>query len=211
MRLGHGSRRLARVSRSIRVKLRHFIGGPDGKGKPGRPALKARLPATAWVSRAAQSITSLIAVNRWRPAAWALRKEVDLTVGAGAARRQYGAEARSRPAQPSASMSSAMKSKHLVEPLRERERRARKRIDEGRGDAVALGVPLVLRGDGAADAVEAGVECAVAVERAHQAAEQRGDGDAHRRAACNCRRRAVRRSGCTATAAAPTRCSSRPE
>ena len=66
---------------------------------------------------------------------------------------------------------------HLIEPLRECEGRTGERLDEGRANAVALGVPLVLLRDGAADTVEAGVERAVAVECAHQAPEQRRDGD----------------------------------
>ena len=66
---------------------------------------------------------------------------------------------------------------HLIEPLHERERGTRKRLDECRADSIALSVPLVLLGDGAADAVEPGVKRTVAVERADKAAEQRGNGN----------------------------------
>ena len=74
-------------------------------------------------------------------------------------------------------MSSAIRSSTWSSHCMERERRTRERIDKSRGNAVALGMPFVFCGDGAADAVEAGIECAVAVERAHQTAEQRGNGD----------------------------------
>src|SRR6202158_4657867 len=69
------------------------------------------------------------------------------------------------------------KIEHLVEPGLGAERRAGERVDEGGGDAVALGVPLVFLRDGAADPTETGVAGAVAVERAHRAAEKRRDGD----------------------------------
>jgi len=60
---------------------------------------------------------------------------------------------------------------HLIEPLRERQGRTGKRLDKRRADAVALGVPLVLLRDRAADAVEAGIKRMVAVERAYQEAK----------------------------------------
>ena len=71
-----GFRPWARSGRSVkskRVKLWRFIGGPDAQGE-ARTArgFKALFAANAWVSAAAQSITSLIAVNRCRPAALAL-------------------------------------------------------------------------------------------------------------------------------------------
>ena len=63
----------------------------------------------------------------------------------------------------------------LVEPLLERERRARKRLDKGRANAVALGVPFVLLRDGTADAVETCVKRTVTIERAYETAKYRGN------------------------------------
>src|SRR5262245_41181389 len=63
----------------------------------------------------------------------------------------------------------------LIQPLHEREGRSRERLDESGTNAVALSMPLVLLRDGAADAVEASIECAVAIERAHEAAKQGRD------------------------------------
>ena len=60
---------------------------------------------------------------------------------------------------------------HLIEPLHERERRARERFNEGRADAVALGVPFVLLCDRPTDAIKAGIQRAVAIKRTHETAE----------------------------------------
>src|SRR5262245_10487637 len=65
----------------------------------------------------------------------------------------------------------------LVEPLRERERRAGERLNERRSDAVALRVPLVLLRDRAADTVESGIERAIAIEGANETAEHGRDRD----------------------------------
>ena len=64
---------------------------------------------------------------------------------------------------------------HFIEPVGGIYRLAAKRIDEGGGHAITLGMPFVLLRDGAADAVKAGIERAVAVERAHKAAIERRD------------------------------------
>src|SRR5262245_30458662 len=67
---------------------------------------------------------------------------------------------------------------HLVEPLHERERGARERLDKSRADTVTLGVPLVLLSDCPTDAVKAGIQRAITIKRANKTAKQRGDRDA---------------------------------
>src|SRR5262245_7377988 len=67
---------------------------------------------------------------------------------------------------------------HLIEPLHERERRAREWFDKRRPDTIALGVPLVLLCDCSTDAVKSGVQRAVTIKRANKTAKQRGDRNA---------------------------------